>query len=1000
MLKYRILGPLKVGDDLREVAVNAAKQRIVLGILLLNSNHFVPADRLIYELWGDVPPVTAGGTLQSLISRLKRALNSCAEPGQTPLVKHPAGYELVVAGDCLDLLALEEALARIRQARAEAGLGDAAPYIDSALKLWRGRALAGIPGTPQISAETTRLEEVRLTLLEDRANLWLAASDHAKVVSTHRTLLLEHPLRERFWAQLILALYQGGRQGDALKTFGEARDRLVAELGIEPGPELRKLQQDILRGDVDDPRQGSATTLVRSLPAPHQLPPDTSDFVGRAAERNRFGAFVDRAREKNVMALIAISGMAGVGKTAFSLHMAYRVLADFPDGQFYVDLRGAESDPLDPAEVLSRFLRAVGTVGGDVPQGLDERLAMYRSSLAGRRMLVILDNAADEGQVASLLPGSPSCLVVITSRRRLSGLPGAHHLELDVFSESEAIGLLGEIAGAQRVQQDMEAISRLALLCGYHPLSLRICGAKLAGRPHWSIGAVAQRVADKYVRLNELGYGTMSVRASFNLSYESLAPQTRRLFCLLGILDLPDFAGWVAAPLLDVTLERAEEQMELLVESRMLEVAESGGGRTRYRFHDLIHCLSRELTAETISDTERKVILNRVLGAWLTLADRAHESSFGANFLLCHGGAARWPIEERYCRELLAEPWSWWESERASLVAIICQAASEGLDEACWDLAVTSVTLFGTYGYLDDWQLTHEAALSVTRRLSNRRGEAISMSHTGGLRIFQRRYDDALDLLKGAADLLSKLGDHRAEAFAYAGMGIAERGRGDPRRALQFFHTSRERLDRRSDPLAEAHVLLHMGQTHLSLGDVSHAEDLLLRSQQIARDADSTPIEGYVSRWLGETYLAKGDHARAERSLLRSAKLISTVGDTKAEAAALQSLASMSIAMGDRERAETFLERTAAAARRMPESTRTARTLAELGALFLTHGDARRAADCLARSAEIFRSAGARRLAARSLRKLAEARSVQGEPDLATRALDRADELFAASLAP
>jgi DNA-binding SARP family transcriptional activator len=995
VLRYEVLGPLRVSDDLYEISVSAAKQRVILALLLISPNRVVTTERLIYELWGDSPPATASGTLQSLISRLKRMLNSNTANGDVPLIRRSAGYELLVADGCLDLLILDSTVETVRERITEGRLREAAPYIDSALRLWRGPTLAGVPITPQLSAETTRLEELRLALHEDQADLRLAVGEYEKVVSQHRSLLLEHPLRERLWAQLMLALYRSGRQGDALKTFRDARECLAGELGIEPGPDLQQLHHEILQGCVPAQKQLSSV-VVSPLPKPHQLPPVTSDFTGREQESATISAVLARAGKQQAVTVVAISGMAGVGKTTCSLRVAHRMVDEFPDGQLYVDLRGAEPDPLGPGEVLSRFLRAIGTAGTDLPSSVDERLAMYRSSLAGRRMLVILDNAADEAQVASLFPGSPTCAVIVTSRRRLSGLAGAHHVELDMLSENEAISLLEAIAGPNRVVEDRQSACRLARLCGYHPLSLRICGTRLAARPHWSIGTFAQRLADRHVRLNELGYGTMNVRASFNLSYEGLGPQTRRLFCLLGLLDSPDFAAWLAAPLLDTSVERAEEQIELLVESRMLEIAQRDQtGRARYRFHDLIHCFSRELAATMVSSEERRAILDRVLGAWLALADRAHESSYGANFLLSHGDAPRWPLEEHYSRSLLAEPWLWWESERGSLVAVIRQAADEGLDEACWDLAVTSTTLFGTYRYLEDWWATHEAALTVTRRLGNRRGEAISMSHTGGLRIFQRRYEDAVDLLRSAADLLSELGERRAQAFAYVGLGIAERGRADLQKALQYFLVSRNLLDANHDLLAEAHVLLHMGQTYLSLRDIPQAEDLLVQSRTIAQRIESRPIEGYISRWLGETYLAKGDCDRAEMAFLRSVELISPIGDTQAEALALQGLARTMLSRGDRARAGSFLTRTAAATLRMPDSSRAARILGELGSLFFAQGSSHRATECLLRSVEIFRSVGADQLEAGSLRRLAKVQLSMGEPNLAANSLERAGKLLA-----
>lgn len=994
MIKYKILGPLRVERNGQETSISAPKQRALLALLLVNANQTVQAESVIYELWGETPPATATGTLQSLVSRLRRSLESEEGTEKWPLIRRPEGYELMVSDGELDMMTLDRAVQQMRGKLAQDLYFEAAGLIDNALQLWRGPALAGVPATPRIFAEATRLEELRIALLEEQANLRLDFGEYSEVISLNRSLLVYYPLRERLWAQLMLALYCSGRQADALKTYRDARECLVSELGVEPGSELQQLHQEMLAGHaLARERGGSAGTISQVRPS--QLPTDISDFTGREKDVDEASKLLT-GTECQAVTIVVVSGMAGVGKTTLSLHVAHSLLADFPDGQLYVDLRGNESDPRDPGDVLASFLRAIGAAGTEVSPSIEERMALYRSSLAGQRMLLVLDNAADERQVEWLLPGSPTCAVIVTSRKRLSGLSGAHHVDLEVLPEEESLEFLEAVVGTERVSLDRQAALRLIRLCGHHPLSLRICATKLATRSHWTLDSFTNKLIDKRLRLNELGYGTMNVRASFNLSYESLSQEAQRLFCRLGLLSVPDFAAWVAAPLLDCSVERAEEQVDLLVESRLLEViGRDRTGNVRYRFHDLIYCYSRELAAETIGEEERRTVLDRLLGAWLMLTERAHERGYGANFMLDHGDAPRWSLDDGCIQSLLADPWLWWDTERQVLVSMIRLAADEGIHEACWDLAATSTSLFGTYGYLEDWEDTHAAALSVTRRYGNRRGEAMSMSHTGGLRILQRRYEEAVRWFRSSAEILSELGEVRGKAFSYIGLGIAERGRQDFQSSLRHFRDGHDLLIGKDEPLSQAHALLHMGQTYLSMRDLVRAEQHLMRSRDLARVTDGKPMAGYVYHWLGEVRLAQEDPPAARDFFLKALALISPSRDARGEVFALQGLLRAHLKMGNRLRAETFLVRAASVANGLPEGTRTARTLGEIGSLFFEQGNSHRAIDFFRQAVEIFNTVGDHQLEANWLRHLAEAYRSMGQPEHAERAVERASRLLA-----
>lgn len=997
MIRFKILGPVEVSLDGTPVTIGATKQRTLLALLLIEANRVVPTDRLVDELWGEHPPPTASGTLKSLVSRLRRLLTPAHEtsPDSGVLRSKQAGYELVVEPDELDVTVFDRMVQQVHREVAGGSFDEAAVHADAGLALWRGVPLTGIPRTSRIFAEATRLEEARLTLLEQRAHIRLHFGEYGQIIAGHGGLLAEQPMRERLWLQLMLALYHSGRQADALTAYRDARESLISELGIEPGYELQQLHQQILNDNVPVPaRSPAAPTLTRVMIRPSQLPPDTSDFTGRVEELAQVHALLEPDGSRSAIPIVAISGMAGVGKTTFALNAAHQLLENFSDGQLYIDLRGEESEPIDPSDALSHFLRSVGIAGEDIPASVQQRMAMFRSALAGRRMLVVLDNAAHEGQVEPLVPGSASCSVFITSRKRLSGPAGAYHIELGALDTGECLDLLNTVVGKGRVMSEKAAAAALVRLCRNHPLSLRICASRLAARPHLTIAALVAKLADSQLTLDELEYRTMNVRASFNMSYDGLEPLARELFCRLGLLRVADFPAWLAAPLLDIPVAQAEELVELLVEERLLQaMGPDRAGRQRYGFHDLIHCYSREIADREILAEQRKAIFERVVGAWQALADRGHEAAYGANFLLNHGTARRWQLGQRYSEGLLAEPWLWWEAERVCLVSVICQAAEEELDEACWDLAVTSTTLFGTYGYLDDWQLTHQAALDATHRRSNERGAAICMSHLGGLKIYQRHHDEAASLLATAIRHLTVLGDTRAQAFALIGLGIAERGRGDHETALRRLDEGRALLATDDEPLATAHILLHMGQTYLSTGAFRQAVQHLHDSAAIARGAGSDLMEGYATHWLGEAHLANSEYQTALAHFTRSTELITPTSDFRTLTLSLRGLARTYLARGDRRHAESHLLRAGAIAQNMQQGTRTGRILAAIGTLFIEQGNTREAVRFLTNSADTFQHTGAARLAAMSLYQLADLYRAMGEGGLAGSAVAMADHL-------
>jgi hypothetical protein len=484
------------------------------------------------------------------------------------------------------------------------------------LGLWRGSALADVPG--QIAeAAATRLAERRLVVLEERIDTELALGRHAELVPELTTLVAEHPLRERLRAQLMLALYRSGRQVEAMAVYRETRRALVDQLGVEPGAELQRLHQAMLTADPG--LAPASPPRADRMVAPAQLPRDVADFTDRTKQITQVRDLLipgDPDEEPHAVVVCAIAGPAGVGKTALAVHVAHQLRAQYPDGQLFANLRGAEPGALPAAEVLGAFLRALAVDPTQLPDDVEQRAALYRSRLASRHMLIVLDNAATEAQVDPLLPGVGSCAVLVTSRRRFAGLPGARLVELDVLEVEAAAELLARIVGPERAAAEREATEEIVRLCGYLPLAVRIAAARLVARRHWSLSRMATLLADEQRRLDELQLGDMQVRASVTLSFHGLNATAQRAFRCLWMLNAGDFASWMVAALLDVDVERAEELLDVLVDAQLLEVARHGqSGQIRYRLHDLIRLYAREQADAHKCAGERSAALARLINA-------------------------------------------------------------------------------------------------------------------------------------------------------------------------------------------------------------------------------------------------------------------------------------------------------------------------------------------------------------------------------------------------
>ncbi|GAA1737635.1 hypothetical protein GCM10009681_05400 [Luedemannella helvata] len=582
-LRMLVLGPVEVRLDARDLLSGCRPaQRAVLGLLAVRANRVVSRAQLIDRLWGDHPPATADQLIQGYVSRLRAALRRGGETVAARLTTTGGGYLLTLGDGELDLLDFERHAAAGARVAAGGDYAGAARELRRALALWRGPALGGLPLSTTGEAEVTRLEEARLACLDQRIEADLRDGRHATVTGELRALVAEHPLREPLWAHLMTALWQGGRKADALAAYAEARDRLRTELGLEPGADLRELSARIRT------EPGPALSLV-----PAELPPDPPTFTGRREEvaylRDRLLAGAAGAP------IVAISGAAGAGKSALAAHLAHVVADAYPDGQLYTDLRGstADAEPRSPVTVLHRFLRGLGIAGSW--SDVDEAAARFRSATAQRRVLVVLDNATTSAQVRPMLPASPGCAAVITSRAALTGLHGAVHVRLDALSEAEAVELLGRLAGPARVAAEPAAAARVAGLCDRLPLALLIAGTRLAARPAWTVAELAARLRDDRRRLDELSTADLAMRCAFAVSYRSLSglPGLQRAFRLCGLLPGTGFDAPALAALLAAPVDDAAAALERLVDANLVTSA----GRSWYRLAPLVRLYARELAA-------------------------------------------------------------------------------------------------------------------------------------------------------------------------------------------------------------------------------------------------------------------------------------------------------------------------------------------------------------------------------------------------------------------
>ena len=941
-LLFGVLGPLAVWAD--DARVGGPKQRVLLAALLFNHDRPVSTDQLVEALWPDRPPRSAVANLHTYVSGLRAALPP-VEGGQR-IRRHSDGYSIATAREELDLRVFEELLDEA-DARAASGRTDEAErLIEEAVALWRGDPAEDLAVSPLWQAEAARLVERWLGAVEELCALRLAAGRHSANIAELRSLLVRHPLREGLWRQLMLALHAGGREAEALGAYAEAREHLVAELGTEPGPRLRQVHEAVLRGSDEQP--GDETFPICQLPA------DTPDFTGRVDAACELEKVVRDGSPTAPPPVVVVTGSPGIGKSAFAVHACHGLRAMFPDGQLYLDLTGAGGQRRDPGDVLVEVLRTLGLTGAAVPRSLSERAALFRSRLADRRVLVLVDGASEAAQVRPLLPATPGSAAVITSRRQLTDLPGARHVELDVFEPDEAIMLLTRIAGAERVAREPEQAVAIVRACGSLPLAIRIAGAKLSGRQGWSLRILGERLADESRRLSELQVGDLGVRATFDLSVRLLKPVAGRAFRLLGLLGTPDVPGWVIGALLDRT--DGDDVLYELVDASLLQLVQSDG-LPRYRLHGLLRQYARE-EALAGPGGERDAAIVRLLSTWLGIAEKA-EARLPASLLTpLPGGSPRRHLDPDLTERLIADPAAWFDTERRALLDAVAVASEYGMAELAWELAIVLVPYFDQRSLYEDWRSTNEQALRTVRAAGDRRGEAVLLRTLGQVHVYQDSYDEAVGAMRRSSELCAELGDARGKALADIGLGTVHRvlGRGDE--ALVRYRSALSALTSDTDRHIDAQVRSSIAVTLISQDRLGEARGWLETALAGSRASGDRHREARILSQFAELNLRQRDICGARARLEEALAVFEDLGDDRCTAYGLLEMARCHLADQDTPLAEVTLDRALEIFRRFGNRRGRAAGLQLRGEMRMAGGDVTTAVMYLREAAGLWHDLG------------------------------------------
>lgn len=905
----RVLGPVEVANGDGWIGAGPPKQACVLAALALSPDMTLSHQALANRVWSGTPPDSARGIIYGHLTRLRKLL---AGHEAARLVRvSGAGYRLDLPDDAVDVLYARRLAV---QAGAAAEADDhrrSARLWREAAELWRGPALSGLGG--QWAQRTRmRLRQEYLRVATGRFASELALGRHADVVGDLEELCARFPQSETAAAQLMLALYRSGRAGDAGACYAQIRRRLRSELGADPGEALQQLHSQILR---QDPRLGTAFDSEphgeTAAPAhaqseasrPRQLPAAAAVFTGREDQMADLAALLKTAESTarpGAVVVAAIDGMAGVGKTTLAVHAAAAAASDFPDGQLFVDLHGFSADmaPVSPSEALDRMLRALGTPASQIPDALSERAASFRSALADKRMLIVLDNVRDEEQVEPLLPGAAGCPVVITSRRKLAGLDNATTVSLDILGVGEAIDLFDRISRRDADSgSSLATVSQTVELCGRLPLAIRVAAARLRSRPSWGVGDLRDRLLNEERRLGELRAGQRGVERAFSVSVQDLSAESRKVFCLLGAAPGLDFSVAAVAALAGTPSRDAESILEELVDANLLRSLEPG----RYGLHDLLRLYAGRRGEAELDAVEQQAAWRRLHSWYLHSAAAAS----GAAGLFSNDWISLRDVDPAVTAEKFdhaAAAWAWLEAERVNLLEMFRAAVALERFQVSWQLvevvseylelssdvsARAEVAEIGLRAAQREGDRNAQALMHLRRGVAafvaadygadaanadralqlagphgNPRVRSWAMSRRAAAAANQGLLGEAAQYARQAVEVeLEQGGDRLPTALNIAGAVASESG--DLRSAVQFFQEAVSAMRAVSGSRVFT-VLTNLGMNHVLLGEPDTALEYLLEAEAAAHDVGELRTQAAVQDNFAQLHLLRGepDHAR------------------------------------------------------------------------------------------------------------------------------------------
>lgn len=912
VLDFRVLGPAEVTADGHPVPLGGSRPLIVLAGLLLRANRVVPVDELGRWLWDD-DRRRSKGALQTYVLRLRRALGD-----QVAIRTESGGYLIELDDDLLDLSRFRALAVRGKAAMDRGESRRAAAHFAEALGQWRGAALLNVESDALHRDEAGQLAEERLRVREQWADALLDVGEYGTVVPELTRLTRENPLRERLHEQLMVALYRSGRQAEALDVHRRISGVLAEELGLDPGPSLQRTRQAILTGADDDAPGGSRLARYRlgvEPQVPHQLPADLRAFSGRECDLKALHALLPEAIDADTSTPIAsVEGMGGIGKTTLAVHFAHEIADRFPGGQVYLNLRGyGPGEPVEPSAALEAMLTALGVPCDQIPGDLDGRAASWRTHSAGRRLLVLLDNANRTEQVRPLLPG-PGCLVVITSRWQLRALVathGARRVALEELGEEDAVELLASAIGLDRVARDPAAAERFVRYCGGLPLAIRILAVRAAQFPDLALDEFVDSLEADLLGSFDLadGEGT-NIRSVFSYSYQTLEPPAARLLRLLGLPTGVDFTAPAAAAVAGLDVATTRPMLETLAAAHLLAQPRPG----RYQFHDLIRAYAGEVASQVDSASQRDAALDRLLDWYLASALNA----------------SRRMRPERYYRLLdlddsaggLAfashhDALDWFGEEAGNLIAAV-HLARRRRDDVCWKLAWLLQSYFVTRSRLDEWRSVFAVALEAARAGGHRPGEAGILSGLGVVNGVARQYDESRRFLEQVLAIQRELGAREGEARAQYNLAMA------------------------------AH----------NLDDYAWAYDHGMQALEIVRELGLGAFEASVLRALGDICTSMGDHEQALRLADAALAVLGPDGEPVDTRFTQHTRGLALVGLGRVDEGIACIRDSVSMFFEMGEQYEAADVLAQLGTIHLRHGDRVVARECWVRSVRLLTELG------------------------------------------